>query len=133
PGRIRAPRRTGQLAPARGQELKTTRRVYTTPRNVNDDRSRYGGPLAASGRFDIRHGLIDQEAPQAHAEEEAQEAAEEDPLATSPAGQVGSGRPIGAAVSRSRFARFKDRARLRREQSRRAKRNRRSPPPPRRA
>jgi hypothetical protein len=33
-----------------------------------------------------RHGLIDQEAPQAHAQEEAQEAAEEDPLAAPSAG-----------------------------------------------
>src|SRR5437764_15217020 len=51
--------------------------------------------LAASGSVDPRHGLIDQEAPQAHAQEEAQEAAEEDPLAASSAGQVGSGRPTG--------------------------------------
>ena len=33
-----------------------------------------------------RHGLTDQEAPQAHAQEETQEAAEEDSLATSSAG-----------------------------------------------
>src|SRR5438552_17268842 len=58
--------------------------------------------LAASGSVDPRHGLIDQEAPQTHAQEEAQEAAEEDPLATPSAGQVGSGRPAGAAVSRCR-------------------------------
>ena len=42
----------------------------------------------------LRHGLTDQEAPQAHAQEEAQEAAEEDPLATSSAGQVSSDRPV---------------------------------------
>jgi len=35
-----------------------------------------------------RHGVTDQEAPQAHAQEEAQEASEEDPLAASSAGQV---------------------------------------------
>ena len=36
----------------------------------------------------LSHGFADQEAPQAHAEEEAQEASEEDPLAAPPAGQV---------------------------------------------
>src|SRR5262249_5896885 len=41
------------------------------------------------------HGIADQKAPQAHAQEEAQEAAEEDPLAASSAGQVSSGRPQG--------------------------------------
>src|SRR5205807_8834137 len=35
-----------------------------------------------------RHGLPDQEAPQAHAQEEAQEAVEEDPLAATPAGPL---------------------------------------------
>src|SRR5260221_1389289 len=46
------------------------------------------------------HGLPDQKAPPAHAEEEAQEASEEDALAASSAGQVSpqpfsSGRPSG--------------------------------------
>src|SRR5262245_17577082 len=59
-----------------------------------------GSRCARSGSVASRHGLIDQEAPQAHAEEEAQEAAEEDPLAASSAGQVSSGRPLWAAVSR---------------------------------
>src|SRR3954454_9545929 len=57
---------------------------------------------APSGSVALRHGLTDQEAPQAHAQEEAQEAAEKDPLAASSAGQVSSGRPTGAAVSRVR-------------------------------
>ena len=42
-----------------------------------------------------RHGLTDQEAPQAHAQEEAQEASEEDPLAASSAGQVAAAAPSG--------------------------------------
>ena len=90
---------------------------YTTPESTNLPTNRAtamsssctvrrsAGGLAASGSVALRHGLTDQEAPQAHAQEEAQEAAEEDPLATSSAGQVGSGRPIGAAVSRPAAAR----------------------------
>ena len=64
-----------------------------------------------------RHGLPDQEAPQAHAQEEAQEASEEDPLATSSAGQVSSDRPVrgGRFASgrvRTRRASVVDRARV---------------------
>src|SRR5437763_15204094 len=54
-----------------------------------------GAAARAPDNVRLRHGLTDQKAPQAHAQEEAQEAAEEDPLAASSAGQVGSDRPSG--------------------------------------
>ena len=46
------------------------------------------GPGGAPDIVPLRHGVTDQKAPQAHAQEEAQEAAEEDPLAASSAGSV---------------------------------------------
>ena len=83
------------------------------PRSVSDDSGRpavvYRGAIGSaaipSGTVQPRHGLPDQEAPQAHAEEEAQEAAEEDPLATSSAGQVGQRPPTAEEAVVSRPAR----------------------------
>ena len=71
----------------------TPDRPLTIPPRVCDR-----GPHNVTGvnnadSFADRHGLTDQEAPQAHAQEEAQEAAEEDPLAAPSAGPLALAEP----------------------------------------
>ena len=67
---------------------------YTTPEVLPTLTGAAAGPdpecdgPPGSGYGSARHGLTDQEAPQAHAQEEAQEASQEDSLAASPAGSL---------------------------------------------
>jgi hypothetical protein len=69
-----------------GQGMHETARQVLDRRFGFDHGASFGGVPTASDTVTLRHGFTDQEAPQAHAQEEAQEAAEEDPLAASSAG-----------------------------------------------
>src|SRR3954471_230056 len=94
PSSFRVPRARGRGFEPRLRTPKDLVLPLHHPRNRPTIVPLRGGP-SRSGSVASRHGIADQEAPQAHAQEEAQEAAEEDPLAASSAGQVSSDRPPG--------------------------------------